>query len=577
MARPRVTLDGVNVNPPRGWEKIKVLATFDNSSAQANITTSVVTFVNDEKLAIDAWFADKSFEGMPIEFGVQEKGISSEVFKGIIDFTDSFKVLNSVEVECKLKSLDGINLLENQLEGISFALLADTTNPNHTIVASDYVDLPYVIDRETRDIELLLTLVALFQLTIEAIKTTRMLGKLIADIGGGVLGILVAVAKAIVVLAYLVSLIIQIVALLKFFKEVLWPTKKFHKAITAQKLLTRACEFVGLEFQTTIDFLDDIIFLKTPKAEGTNKINKADFGHPDIDDPGYIAAEFFRIMASTFAAKYDVTDGVCSLVPLINDSFWLKRSTYVLPEVLNETKIYNTDELNASLNVSFATDTEDKFTTRNFDGTTFEVQTRQTNLTAKRNSILKGVEDVQIPYALGNPRLKLTGVEKGVQQLFKAVDAITKVGQSIAKRFKVNTGKSNLAALSVIRFNLLTVTGEFWAVPKLMRMVLAKGEYIFAKNPRDNWSAEFLYNNFHIDKSFVSNGNRNQWRLVRGQEVPFGFSDFVSLINNSYFYTHDGKEAKVEKLEWEFGADRATIDFRFREAYNTNLQETFFS
>ena len=45
MARPLVTLNSKNVNPPRDWEGIGVLATFDKSSVQANISTSVLNFV----------------------------------------------------------------------------------------------------------------------------------------------------------------------------------------------------------------------------------------------------------------------------------------------------------------------------------------------------------------------------------------------------------------------------------------------------------------------------------------------------------------------------------------------------
>ena len=57
--------------------------------------------------------------------------------------------------------------------------------------------------------------------------------------------------------------------------------------------------------------------------------------------------------------------------------------------------------------------------------------------------------------------------------------------------------------------------------------------------------------------------------------IPFGFTDFLSLIDNSYFYDIDGNTSQVTKIQWNVSNDYAIVDFKVQKLFTKNLQETF--
>ena len=95
-------------------------------------------------------------------------------------------------------------------------------------------------------------------------------------------------------------------------------------------------------------------------------------------------------------------------------------------------------------------------------------------------------------------------------------------------------------------------------------------------NYHDLWSAKVLYNKYHIQKSFVGNNfvDANQYEIYEGVRIPFGFTDFLTLIDNSYFW-YDNQPAQVNKIQWNVSNDYAVVDFKVQRVYTKNLQETF--
>jgi hypothetical protein len=69
--------------------------------------------------------------------------------------------------------------------------------------------------------------------------------------------------------------------------------------------------------------------------------------------------------------------------------------------------------------------------------------------------------------------------------------------------------------------------------------------------------------------------NANQWIIHEGVKIPFGFADFLTLIDNSYFYNINGNTAQVTKIQWNVSHDYAIVDYRVQQVYTTNLEETF--
>jgi len=90
----------------------------------------------------------------------------------------------------------------------------------------------------------------------------------------------------------------------------------------------------------------------------------------------------------------------------------------------------------------------------------------------------------------------------------------------------------------------------------------------------DNWSAKILYDKYYVYDSFIG-ADPNQWIIQEGIKIPFGFEDFLSLIDNSYFYDNNGNQAQITKIEWSTSQDFAIVDYKYKQVYTTNLQETF--
>lgn len=124
------------------------------------------------------------------------------------------------------------------------------------------------------------------------------------------------------------------------------------------------------------------------------------------------------------------------------------------------------------------------------------------------------------------------------------------------------------------RVGMLKLETDFVNIPKLMIM---NNENKLPANHKSVWSAKVLYDKYYIYNSFVGNNftNANQWLLYEGVKVPFGFTDFLSLIDNSYFYNQNGNPAQVTKIEWNISRDYALLSYRVNEVYTKNLKETF--
>ncbi len=126
----------------------------------------------------------------------------------------------------------------------------------------------------------------------------------------------------------------------------------------------------------------------------------------------------------------------------------------------------------------------------------------------------------------------------------------------------------------------LKVSENIWGLPKLIttQSISLEGvEYkVLERNHRDKLSAKYLYENYLKNRSFVSDNNRNQW-IALGQEIsiPFGYSDFISLLNSNFMKNQNGDIVRIESVKWIMSEDRALVQYKQRTPYDTRLIEEF--
>lgn len=605
---PRVKLNGEFVETPRNWQDFSVLATYDNSSVQANVTTTQLEFVNNEAQKIIEWFeaglnptttANGCFQGMPIELSITEATQKINAFTGIIDFTDEFEITNSVNTKVKLKSLTGLNILDEQLEGVSFALLAQ----KGVFTNADNVAIPYIEDHDYSDLEVAVMSLTFFILTKELIDLVFKLVSVIAETSGGIFGIAVTIIQGIALAAYGVALVVQLIKLIQELYNTVFPIKRYFNGMPIKTILTKVADFFGLNFKSSITELDSYVFLPSQDERGKTNFDNSISGLPSVRDEGYIVSRFFAIVKDMFYAKWVVNGDDLYLEPLKNEDFWFGTtfSQYEMPSKLIEYRKYNINELKSRELISFSTDPNETFTYKNFDGTNVEIKSNQgvqatvgtalsgVNITeASRVELLKGANDVRIPWALGTRKGTLTPVEELFSSVYNIYNSVSNFIKGIINKFGGNLQTVNFNPIE-LRKEFLKVSQSEFGVAKILNTRTVSGEKLLGDDYRTGLNAEYLWDNFHKEKSFKEganpNGSPNQWRLFTDEVFDFSFEDFVKLTNNAYFYANvpqsNGtivqKKAKAEKLEWNFGRNQAKITYRVREVYNNNIDEQRFT
>jgi hypothetical protein len=570
----KIDLNGDNTGAVVEWEDFQVMATFENQNAQPNVTVNTeLTFVNEYAEQIQQWIANGLItEGIPIDFAAGAS--STNVFSGIVDLMDDFRVIDPTTVKAKIKPLDGLNRLSDRSEGLTFQSLYDLG----VITNSDFISVPYVAEKEFDFVDFAMLSVSIYLMIEQFQSQIRKVAQdaidLVAIVTGGATGAAAAAVWQTALLlidgAFATVILVSLVDMIRELLSFMISPVKFHKAIRLKTMLEKASAYLGYTYSSTISEIlnNEIVFLpskneiiqdnQVAQLLSNLTINQPGTGIPQSSDYGYTFAELLNAVNIMFGAKVAVLNGNLEQHALVSN-WWVKNSSYQMPDILIESYKYNTQDLIGTQLIQFQTDTQDYWTIENFDGTVSEIRTSQASANNQNNVLIKGFEKFEIPYALGNRKDGLNALEEKIRQLAVQVDKLVNFfGGSPTWESKV-----------VARVGMLKISKDWFDVPKMMKMNSANK---LDANHRTKWSSLYLWNTYIKYYSFVT-GDANQWKEINDIEIPMGFEDFLLLINNSYFYDVNGIEAKIEKLLWTPNKDTATVSLKIRQKYQTNLIE----
>lgn len=261
-----------------------------------------------------------------------------------------------------------------------------------------------------------------------------------------------------------------------------------------------------------------------------------------------------------FNAELAVLNGVVHFRSL-NDIWWVKQSTYIMPDVLRPIKKYNSDELIESRLINFQTDITDEWTVENFEGTNYEITTLPITVLNPKAVAITGFERTEFRVALSERKDKLNALENSLLVLAGYAD------QLISALFGASSFANNIQT----KVGVLKISQNNYAISKVLKIVNGK----IPANHKDFLSAKYLWETYINENSFVDNDFGGQKTVYEGARIPFGLEDFIKLINNSYFTTQDGKAGKFTKLEWNIDGDFAVASFYIKEIHSKNLKEQF--
>lgn len=569
--RQRYRLAGQEINASEEWMDVIIRGEYENDSVQPNITIDDFTFNLEARTAIKNWIASgRIFEGMPIEITLFNNQPQTETFVSLLNFVEGYQDFpDDGKLNVAVTKERGVNRFFDQIQTISYAFLYD----QGIITNGDFQEIDYFVERKIDPVQIIITNVVIYLLVKELEESIRRTGAQIATtagyISGSITGSIGAAVYqgliAIVEIIYTAALLAAIIQLGKDLFDSLLPIRRTHKVLPLRTMLTKVCQYYGFNFQTDIDILDKLYYLPSnPNVDTPNFAGIIEFprgtqsGIPRPADRGYIVSELFALVREMFDAKYAIIDGTVQCRPRDSD-FWRLTAQYELPDVLINTKEYNTQELPGTNLLSFQTDLTDEYTLDRYAGTAIEIKTDPISISNNENNLITGLNEIQFGVALGNRKNDLAAIEKALRGAGRVIDEITGVfgrGTNFVGRIENRVGG-------------LLVSNNNHNLSKILYLQGGK----IPGNARDVFSAPALWRNYYGDQSFVRNNFRGQKAIYRQVEIPFGLEDYKILSTNSYFKFR-GQEAKIISFEWNMERDTATIDFWVREVYTTNLRET---
>jgi len=613
----RHILNGVQINPPINWKGTEFEVNFDrdgNAKVKVNSTNLEFGRENATTMVNYAYSGANGgvgiLEALPYEVEIERNGVIEKPFIGYIDTTEN--AIFSREL-CKVNATEqkSIDWLEARADGFTFEYLRSI----NVITNDDYEFIPYVInsvpDYKETAIAILTGFVVIQQIT-DAIEKVK---DLIADIANPLTAIS-AIVKASLLAIYLITLIAALIKLLKDIIQLIIQPVKYHACMSIETLVSKGCQHLGLTLSSSI--LTSGIFKKAHimPEKSQNPVNNTDRRILGFTTPkktaqeGYYKGTFgnlLRDVKKIFNGKLYIQNNVLYFERLDAN---LTPPQYTLIDIYNPEFKTNGNEFKANYYITYLTDTIDKNTLQEYEGTSYQVIFKPNFSNNPDLVLMKGLEEVRIPFALAKRKTELTVPEKIVKAFLDVLSAITNgliaamnalisglnsiiglvnnvihslhvVGINVQLNIQPipTISPVNFGNLIENRLNMMKLETDFTSVPKIFLM--DKGTATkFNKLTTGNetyLSAEYLYQNFHYINNWLpttDKPNGNQYIIKEYSNVRFGFSDYQLVKNNNQIIVGD-KVGLIESFKWNPFDETAYIRCRISTLLTNNINAKY--
>ena len=508
------------------------------------------------------------FEGIPYTI-VTDSGITLEYY---VDLTEG-TTYRDFEIEVKIKKRKAYDNFFENADGLSFELM------NAKGVVFPFVDIPYLIIQDNQ-LELGVTLsLATYVMTKEAIQATKDLVTATRDlieattpnVGlppapsiGEIISLSLAVAAQ---LAYTLSVYVALYKLAQDLFELLFPVVRYNKGCTIKNLIQKGCEYLGYTLDSTLlDEWDKLTLMPVPLVKGKKGIfnflkNDLAFsftkGYPTAQDTVSTLGELIKAVELWFNARTRVYNGV---VQIERRDYWKNISTNaVLPALNIQDKrqgeyTLNTIEAWKRSYIHYQVDYSDTHTIDFFDPTDAEYSTEPLSVINSDLVTIKGLNDINIPFALGIRKSRLSWIEEIAKAFFVLIDGVT----------GIFGGGTNYVAKIKNRIGVTQLSQQYFGVTKVL----------YATNGRqpanyvDKIKASNIYRNYHnIDEI-----NINGYKIYSDVPVRLKSDEFVSLLDNNFAYIN-GVLCEILTIRYIDELSQAIISYKEQYEYASGKVE----
>lgn len=492
------------------------------------------------------------FEGIP--YTIQLNG--GQVLEYYVDLQED-TIYRDWEIECKIKRRGGNDNFFDQADGTSWEIMAKKG------VIFEPFDIPYVIVVDDPIPALLTFTVTIYVITKDVINQVQQIQEGITDIidtlpplpaNAGQIATLVI--KVLIRVAVLTLTVIALLKLLQQFFEIIFPKIRFFQGHKIKRLIELGCQYLGYSFQSTLlDGLSGLTLLPVPLVKDKDSFwdflqNDLNFaytkGYPTAQDTTPTLGSLLTALETQFNARTRVRNGI---VYLEGRLYWQDIANQTIVPALNiqadrqSEYTLNTEDIWKRYYVHYQTDFSDLNTIDFYDPTDCEYSTEPVLIGNADLVSIRGLNDVNIPFALGVRKNKLNFLEKTAKLFFEFADNVV---------FGFG-GYSNFTALIQNRIGVMIVSQQFYSTTKMLYTIGGKQP----ANYTDLISANSIYQQHHKINEIAI----NDFKIFKDAPVRMNDEIFVTLLTNNYVEI-DGKICELLSITYKDEQSIASISYK---------------
>jgi len=539
---------------PRNVLEIGLITDYTGNPNMLQIDSDTVVLPREAREIILNHIATQGvFEGIPYMIET-ESGIKLEYY---VDLTEG-TTYKDFEIEVKIKKRKGFdNFIENS-QGLSFELM------NKKGLNFDFIDIPYVIIPDNQ-LELGVSLsIATYVMTKEAIQATKDLVTATRDLIEALtgtpfppLGEIISLSLALAgQLAYTLAVYTALIKLGRQMLELIFPKVRTYKGATIKNLIEKGCEYLGYTLDSTLlNEWDKLTIMPVPLIKNKKSIfnfiqNELNFsftkGYPTAQDTVSTLGELITAVEIWFNARTKVYNGV---VQIERRDYWQNITSNTTVPALNlqdsrqSQYVLNTDEAWKRSYVHYQVDYSDTHTLDFFDPTDAEFSTEPLNVINEDLVSIRGLNDINIPFALGVRKDRLSWVEAFAKTFFQLLDTVTGLfGAGL-----------NSTALITNRLGVTQISQQYYSVTKVLYATNGKqsADYV------DKIKAGNIYNEYHK----INEININGYKIYSDVPMRLKSEEFVSLLDNNFAYI-DGVLCEILSIRYIDELSKAIISYK---------------
>ena len=539
---------------PRNIFDIGITCDFEAKIDQNKLTTDTLILANEAKSIVMNHLSEVGvFEGLPYEIKLSNN-VKLDCY---IDFTDGFKVKDT-EIECKIKQRNGHDNFFDNAAGLTFEYLYSSEGGNIGSLYSRQV--AYLVIPTDAVAQGLTCSLAIFTISMTIADQSRQLAMGIKDftiiaIGVGFSRALVeATINVAIQLVFLSILLIQASRLIATLINLNVPTIKYFNCQSVLQLINQGCEYLGYTFDSTIlnsPEYKNLSIIPVPLNNtdkkwytlSQNNVNEpVQSFYPSASDTTATLGSLIDSMELMFNAKTRVINKV---VTMERWDYWQSKSqnsitsSLVLQDSAKNEYSYDFSKLFKRYLISYQSDFSDYNTIDSFDNNNAEFSLERTNIEYEDLNLIKGLTNVNLPFASMTTKKSITWLEKEFIKLYKLIKKISKNSPNPDKN----------------RIGLMIITNPYFTTSKLF--IHDDSGNMPLPDTTIQLKPAYLWQNYH----YINNPNTYQYLIKENVKIPMSSKLFKQLLNLNYIEI-DNQPCEIMKLEYYDEKAYAIISYK---------------